>query len=746
MRKILTLLVLPVLILGLLTPSARADRARPEFTEYSQLGGRTVSMLTGAPFEELVSGKVPDVKQFTYFTSMPDMLLALESGKTDAALINNAIGALAVNRDSGLALFPRSLQDGVFGFAFAKGSPERDRWQAAFNAIPGEVKQAAWEKWTGSDESAKTLPAQDWPGSGGTVQAAVCDTLEPMSYAGEGGEPRGFDIEMILLTARELDVHVEFVGMEFSAILSYVQSGKALLGAGSIIVTDERRQAVDFVEYYPAAFVLIVRAEQEGASRLATLDSLDGKRIGILTGSIFAPFVTGRLPNAELVWFNSVSDETAALVSGKIDAFPYDETALKLVMQEDSRIDYAEEYLDQVNVGMVFAKTDKGQALCAEVNAWLKTQRESGMLDRLLDKWLNSPEDQRTFPDYESFPAPRGVLSVATDGQTPPLAYISNGKPAGYELELVARFCGENGYGLQFKFINFDGILMAVQNGQVSFGASGFAITEERKESVLFSDPDYHSGTVMAVLKEAPPESTFWDSVVSSFEKTFIRENRWQLFLSGIATTLLITVLSILFGTLLGFGVFLLCRNGNRAANGIAGFCVWLVQGLPVVVLLMILYYIVFGRVAVSGTLVSVIGFTLVFGASVYSMIRGAVSTVDRGQTEAAYTLGYTDRKAFFRVILPQALPHFMPSYKGQITALIKATAIVGYVAVQDLTKMGDIIRSRTYDAFFPLIAVAVIYFILAAILSFAVGRIEIRIDPRRRSREDILKGVKTGD
>ena len=234
--------------------------SEPEYTEYTDLSGKTVSMLTGAPFEELVSGKVPDVGEFTYFTGMPDMILALKSQKTDAILNNNAIAALAANRNPELELFPQSLKDGMFGFAFAKGSADRESWQAAYDTIPEETKQAIWDKWTGSDESAKVLPDQDWPGKNGTVTAAVCDTLEPMSYTGEGGKVMGFDVEMILLIAKELDVHVEFKAMEFAAILSYVQSGKAQLGAGSIIVTDERKQAVDFVEYYPASFVLLVRA------------------------------------------------------------------------------------------------------------------------------------------------------------------------------------------------------------------------------------------------------------------------------------------------------------------------------------------------------------------------------------------------------------------------------------------------------------------------------------------------------
>ncbi len=486
-----------------------SDSTAPEtITDFSDLAGKRVSMLTGAPFEELVLSKAPDVGEFTYFNNNPDMLLALESGKTDVVLTNNAIADLAVNRNDQFVLFPQSLKDGVFGFAFPKGDPTVEDWQVAYDSIPEETKTALWEKWTGSADEAKVLPEQDWPGLNGTVEAAVCDTLEPMSYAGEGGELVGFDEEMILLMAKELDVHVEFTGMEFAAILSAVQSGKAQIGAGSIIDTEERRQTVDFVDYYPAAFVLVVR------------------------------------------------DEAAAGGAGE----------------------------------------------------------------------------------------------------------------------------------------------------EVGFAGS---------------------------LKE-------------SFQKTFLRENRWKLFLRGIETTLLIVVLSILLGTALGFGVFMLCRNGNPVANLITRFCVWLVRGMPAVVLLMILFYIIFGNVKISGTAVSVISFTLVFGANVFSMIKAGVGAVGNGQLEAAYSLGYTNRRAFYRVILPQAVPHFMPAYKGAVTEIIKATAIVGYVAVQDLTKMGDIVRSRTFEAFFPLIAVAIIYFILAAVLTFFVNRAELRLDPRLRKQKRMRKEAGT--
>lgn len=522
----LTLAVLSVLSFMLPVSIAAAEEASdkaPEYRTFDELSGKTISMITGAPFEEMISSKVPDVREFTYYQSSPDMMLGIKSGKTDAGLMNNAVAELIVNRDPELAIFPESLGDTAFGLAFPKGDKRCTEWQKVYDGISAETKSELWKKWTGADDSAKTLPEQDWPGKNGTVQVAACDALEPMSYVGKGGEMLGLDIETILIIAKELDVHVEFTPMDFSAVLASIGSGKADVGCGSIVTTDERRETMDFIEYQPASFVLIVRSV-EGAA--AGSDAGDASKGGVI---------------------------------------------------EDS-------------------------------------------------------------------------------------------------------------------------------------------------------------------------DQSFFSSLKDSFYKTFVREDRYKLFLEGIVTTLIIVVLSILFGTLLGFAVYMLCRRGNKIANFIARFFIWLVLGMPVVVLLMILYYIIFAKTPISGTFVAVIAFTLVFGSGMFGMLKSGVGAIDAGQTEAAYALGYGELKTFFRIILPQAIPHFLPAYKGEVVSLIKSSAIVGYIAVQDLTKMGDIIRGRTYEAFFPLIAVAIIYFILAGILNFIVGRIEKRLNPRRRRKENILEGVMTDD
>ncbi|MCR5237860.1 MAG: ABC transporter permease subunit, partial [Lachnospiraceae bacterium] len=300
---------------------------------------------------------------------------------------------------------------------------------------------------------------------------------------------------------------------------------------------------------------------------------------------------------------------------------------------------------------------------------------------------------------------------------------------------------------VEFLELEFSSVLPYIESGKALLGNGSIIVTDERKESVDFIE--YFPAAFVLVVRAEEKDNEiidFLDSIKDGFEKNFIRESRWKLFRVGILVTLLITVLSIIFGTLLGFIVFLLCKEGNPVANTVTRFSVWLLHGMPMVVLLMILYYIIFRSLNISGIVVSVIAFTLTFGSSVYGLLKMGVGAVDKGQYEAAYALGYSVKHTFFRIILPQALPHVMSSYRGQVVALLKATAIVGYIAVQDITKVGDIVRSRTYDAFFPLIAIAVIYFVMEGLLGFLIKRIHLRMDPKRRKPEDILKGVDVHD
>jgi polar amino acid transport system substrate-binding protein len=179
----------------------------------------------------------------------------------------------------------------------------------------------------------------------------------------------------------------------------------------------------------------------------------------------------------------------------------------------------------------------------------------------------------------------------------------------------------------------------------------------------------------------------------------------------------------------------------DKIMSGFAKGYISLLRGTPVLVLLMIIYYIVFASVNINPVIVAILAFGLNFGAYVSEMFRTGIESIDKGQREAAIAGGFTKVQAFLHIILPQALRRALPIYKGEFISLLKMTSIVGYIAVQDLTKAGDIIRSRTFDAFFPLIMIAVLYLLIAWSLIWALGRIEFSVDPIRkrakRSREE---------
>ena len=743
--------------------SAQETAGTAGIASLDDLATARIGVQTGTTFDEIVLETLPDAK-ISYFNSYPDMAAALEANKIDAFPGDEPVIRLMAAENSSLAVLEERMDSFDFGIAIpktdagAKLLAEINAWLAAVKES-GDLEQIT-VKWTEGPESEKSVPDYAaFPAPNGVLTLATEGAYAPMNYYREN-DVVGLEIELIARFCEANGYGLKVTPMLFDAILPAVQSGKADLAAAGMTITEERKESVYFSEpYYTGGTVMAVRKSERTASdtglplgKYTAIHQLENAKIGVQTGQSFDQLVKQALPDAEIVYVNSKADLINQLSTEKIDAYAVDEPVLKAQMRQDDRLTAVPEYLDWFEFGFVFPKSEAGQALCAQFDEFLRGIKADGTLEEIELKW-NTDSDIKEMPDYQALPAINDTLTLATEALYEPFTYIQNGQIVGYDIEIAVRFCQAYGYALKIEDMNFSGILPAVQSGKCDFGAAGITITEERKESVLFSEPNFSGGTVLAVLKaeqqaaaSSVQEESFWDGLASSFNKTFIREGRWKLFLEGIGNTMLITLLSILFGTALGFLVFMLCRNGNIVANGATRFSMWLVTGTPMVVLLMILYYVIFGSVAISGITVAVIGFTLTFGAAVYGLLKMGVGTIDRGQYEAAYALGHSNRHTFFKIILPQAIPHVLPAYQGEIVGLIKATAIVGYIAVQDLTKMGDIVRSRTYEAFFPLIAVTVIYFVLEGLFSFFVSRLRVSIDSKKRKRESILKGIDLHD
>ena len=198
---------------------------------------------------------------------------------------------------------------------------------------------------------------------------------------------------------------------------------------------------------------------------------------------------------------------------------------------------------------------------------------------------------------------------------------------------------------------------------------------------------------------------------------TFISENRYLFFLEGLKSTLLLTLGSFVFGTLIGIILCASQRTKNKAINKIGKFIIHALIEIPTMVLLMIMVYVIFGYSAIPVAWIVVVGLTLKAGAYMSEIFNTALSTVDGGEIEAARTLGMSNWQAFKNITLPQTVERALPLYMNQFIATMQETSVVGYLAIVDLTRAASIITSRTLDAFFGIITVTIIYFIIGFIV-----------------------------
>ena len=203
------------------------------------------------------------------------------------------------------------------------------------------------------------------------------------------------------------------------------------------------------------------------------------------------------------------------------------------------------------------------------------------------------------------------------------------------------------------------------------------------------------------------------NNIYTSFSRTVIEEQRYLLFLKGIESTLIISFMSIIIGTILGIILFGFQKSKIKLLSILSTFLIKFIQGIPSTVLLLTFYFGFFGNVNIAPILVAVIAFSIYFSIYASQIFKGAHASINRIQIESAYALGFTKIQTFKYIVLPQTLSYVIPVYKNESVSLIKSTSIAGYISVMDLTKASDIIRNRTYEAFFPLIFTALIYFVI---------------------------------
>lgn len=217
------------------------------------------------------------------------------------------------------------------------------------------------------------------------------------------------------------------------------------------------------------------------------------------------------------------------------------------------------------------------------------------------------------------------------------------------------------------------------------------------------------------------------------FIMNFITDHRYRYILEGLKATLTVTFFALILGVVLGFVIAIVRSTHDKTGkmkilNFICNIYITVIRGTPVVVQLLIIYFVIFGSSDISKTVVAVMAFGINSGAYVAEIFRSGIMSIDEGQFEAGRSLGFNYSQTMIHIIMPQAFKNILPALGNEFISLLKETSVSGYIALQDLTKGGDIIRSRTYDAFMPLIAVALIYLVMVMIFTRLVNLLERRL------------------
>lgn len=739
-------IVIMLLLCMIATLSGCGSPDEEYITDINQLnnGKYTVTLDAGSTAALDAKTAFPNAT-FTYSPNASDAYLAVSKGTADAFVYGKVYMQYAIASESFDNL---TILDGVLNTAdIAVGiNPNRTDLLDDVNAFIKQIQsdgtlEDMYTRWIiNADDTMPDIPKAQNPDK--TLRFGTSGLVVPMNYYGDDNVLTGFDIEFIRRLALYLNADFTIEAMGFDALVASLQSDRLDLVVSDLNITEERKEVIAFSNpYIVSETAVLVRKPSNQENTITTLDGLNGKTIGCLAGSAYIQKVKDRLSDCTVVEYNTYADLIAALKSGRIEAYITDEPMAYFQLKETEGLRVIDEMLTADQYGFMLNKNDT--QLCLRINEVLQRFREEGVLDELKEKWILSNETP-VFDPSQPWEKPNGTLNVSLALDSIPFAYLQDEKIVGYDVELMYRIAEQLGYGINIVSYEFSALVGGIVSEREDVAIGCITYTEERAKSVLFTDATYDSGTVAVVPDATSGAKGFFEKLSDSFERTFLRENRWELVLNGLFVTLELSVFTLIFGTLAGFGFSFLLRSKNKFVSTAAGIVSSIIDGLPLLIILMVLYYIIFAKTTMSAVTIGVIGLSLDFASTVAGILNTGVAGVDQGQIEAAESMGYPGWKIFMKIIFPQAVNQMFSQYTGSVIGMVKGTSIIGYITVTDLTKAGDIIRSLTYEAFFPLLSIAAIYFLLVQLMIALLTAVAGKINPKHRKR--YIKGVKTCD
>ena len=448
--------------------------------------------------------------------------------------------------------------------------------------------------------------------------------------------------------------------------------------------------------------------------------------IGVAQGYIFDAAVREALPKAKLRYYDSRELAMRGLLAGEVDAVAEDEASIRAMLRSTDAFAMIDGYLTEDAYAFVFPKTKDGEELAKEYSSFIQKKRNLGELAELEDKWFGKATDNKQSEDLPKAPAGGRTLNLAFYDTDIPFSYVSAGRPVGFDIDVAIAFCREKGYGLNATGMEFNEMLDSIEQGTYDFGCGSVTVSEARGERFTFGEPDYYGGVrlvVSATVKNRAGQGVL-NRLADSFSVTFLQEGRGWLFLGGIFTTILVTLLAVVVGTPIGMIAYAASRRGHLIVRMVVKALVWIIQGVPALMIIMSLYYAFYRDLKVGGILAGVIGFALSFGNDLYGNLSYHAKQLNDGKTEEDYRLYAIQGDAFFKTLLSAERTGIAFGFRESALHLLKMTSVLGFIAVQDMTKVMEIIRTESYEQVMILTATTIAYFILIKAAGGLLSRI----------------------
>ena len=472
--------------------------------------------------------------------------------------------------------------------------------------------------------------------------------------------------------------------------------------------------------------LLVGCSNNKRSSTIEGVEDLPGKKIGVQLGTAEDLGVSS-LEGTIVDRYNSPYDAIQALIQDKVDCVIMNEYSAEAFVEKNDSLKILDEEYGIETTAICVAKNN--DELTEKLNKAIADIKADGTLDRILKNYLDDDYEGTYHYRYdEDIDRSKGALVVATNAEFEPYEYIEDNEFVGIDMDLSREIADRLNMGLVIDDMQFASIINAVSSGKADVGIAGMAITEERLKSVDFTDPLYESARQVIIVHDGN------NSVISSLQDrlydNFIKDDRYKSLLKGLGTTLLIAAIAEVISLVLGLAIAFIRYTSDklhimRLGNLLAKLYLTIIRGTPSVIQLLIIYYVIFASTDINKIVVAIVAFGLNSAAYTAEIIRAGWNSVDNGQYEAGRSMGFNYFQTMRLFILPQAFKNVVPTLGNELIVLVKETAISGYIGIFDLTRAGDFIRSRTYEALLPLLTVALVYLMIIIILSLIVSRIE---------------------